>query len=630
MLDSADFDAFYADARERLLHQTFALTGDLRASQASVRDAFIGAWHHWRKVSRLDDRERWVRPLAWSYAQRRHGARLWHREKADDPELAQTLEALGKLPLTQRKMLLLSTLTQGSMEDLAREAGLPLESAQRELQVATSLFSAQRNVDPAGIRHALEALASPAGETSWPRATIIRRTGTRRRRTHLLVGVVATVGALVGSGIAVGYDGHTKPSLARHTTEPKPSAIVVSAAPEPPAELTRRELLSAAQVARLAPGLRWKVADTTENVEGDGRVLPCQLARFADPRSTGTLVRTYSGASADRPRRGAVPSAAYQATELSRTPKAAELAFDTTLGWYAGCTEDRVQLLSTHRVDGVGDEAVLVVLRSWADPSYTMVAGVARTGRVTTTMLSRLPAVPRDALPVQGSLLAAAVNSLCGSPGAGTCAGPPALATIPSIPTGQAPGMLGPVDLPPVTAVDETWVGTEPRLALVNAAATQCDNSSFGRPVTNALTRTFLFPRADLPDTFGLTETVGSLPADRAAAFVEAVRRRMGSCEDRNLGTQVVRVANSSTGSTDLTVWNLTVEISDQQTITYLMGIVRSGTSIAQVGFTPTREVRMGPGDFTDLMARALERLAQMPPPKGGKGGSGTADGARS
>ena len=57
-----EFDAFYKDARTRLLLQTYALTGDLPASRAAVRDSFVVTWHHWRKVSRLDDPEAWARP----------------------------------------------------------------------------------------------------------------------------------------------------------------------------------------------------------------------------------------------------------------------------------------------------------------------------------------------------------------------------------------------------------------------------------------------------------------------------------------------------------------------------------------------------------------------------------------
>ena len=36
-----EFDAFYKDARERLLMQTYALTGDLPAARSAVRDAFL-------------------------------------------------------------------------------------------------------------------------------------------------------------------------------------------------------------------------------------------------------------------------------------------------------------------------------------------------------------------------------------------------------------------------------------------------------------------------------------------------------------------------------------------------------------------------------------------------------------
>src|SRR5919112_4578421 len=102
-----DFDAFYKDARSRLLLQAYALTGDLPASRAAVRDAFVVTWHHWRKVSRLEDPEAWTRSRACTHAQRRHTAKLWHRERGLDPQAKATLDALAKLPLTQRRVLLL-------------------------------------------------------------------------------------------------------------------------------------------------------------------------------------------------------------------------------------------------------------------------------------------------------------------------------------------------------------------------------------------------------------------------------------------------------------------------------------------------------------------------------------------
>ena len=58
------FDAYYVETRTRLLHEAYALTGDAPAARAAVRDAFVVAWHHWRKVGVLDDRDGYVRPIA--------------------------------------------------------------------------------------------------------------------------------------------------------------------------------------------------------------------------------------------------------------------------------------------------------------------------------------------------------------------------------------------------------------------------------------------------------------------------------------------------------------------------------------------------------------------------------------
>ncbi|MCW2796215.1 hypothetical protein, partial [Nocardioides sp.] len=156
MRDPNEFDAFYLDARERLLLQTYALTGDLAASRGAVRHAFVVAWHHWRKVSRLDDPESWVRPIAWGQAHRRQTARLWHRDKALDLEVRATLDALGKLPLNQRKVLLLTQLATVSMDQMAREVGIPLDRAERELQTATAQFSMARDVPTTVIRTLFE------------------------------------------------------------------------------------------------------------------------------------------------------------------------------------------------------------------------------------------------------------------------------------------------------------------------------------------------------------------------------------------------------------------------------------------------------------------------------------------
>jgi hypothetical protein len=293
--------------------------------------------------------------------------------------------------------------------------------------------------------------------------------------------------------------------------------------------------------------------------------------------------------------------------------------FNRTLGWYAGCRDERVQLLSTRRLDRVGDEAVLLVLRDWDQPVRTIVVGVARTGRLTTTTTTRLPGAV--APPVQGParLLATAVDNLCSLPGGGACAQRPELRDVAPPPAGGVPGMLTEIDLPPVPGVDRPWVGTQPRRATRNVAATRCDLADFASaPMTNNLTRSFVIPGARLPAQFGLTETVGSLPRARAQAFVAGVRSRMAACPDQHLGTEVTPMHQVRAGRTDVSVWRVRTEISDQSAVVFLMGIARRDTSVAQVGFVPDGEVTLAPDTFVALVTRALDRLAAMPPPRKG------------
>jgi hypothetical protein len=175
--------------------------------------------------------------------------------------------------------------------------------------------------------------------------------------------------------------------------------------------------------------------------------------------------------------------------------------------------------------------------------------------------------------------------------------------------------MLSEVDLPPVAGVDRPWIGTEARVAHTNLAASRCDVTRFdAEPMKRNMTRSFVIPEARLSDLFGPTETVGQLAETQARTFVAGVRNRLGSCADRELGTDVVRVSDMSTRSQDLTVWHVTTEISDEKSVTYLMGILRDGGSVAQIGFVPDGKVQMAPGAFITLAHRALDRLPALAP----------------
>jgi DNA-directed RNA polymerase specialized sigma24 family protein len=616
MRRSDDFDAFYKETRSRLLLQTYALTGDLPAARSAVRDSFIVAWHHWRKVSRQDDPEAWVRPYAWSHAQRRHTGRIWHRDKTLDPEVRGTLEALGKLPLGQRKTLLLTHLASLSMGEMAEEAGMSRAEAEKKLQLAATQFSVHRSVPTTSIRPLIEALRGPVDAAHWPRPTIVRRAGAARRRTHTLIGVAVAAAAVVLSGTLVTDVDGVRASLDRDPLATSTSNGPASDDQSVPApeEFSGNDLLSTHEVEDHVAGRKWRELETSDNTDGDGLVLPCQQSRYADPRGMGALVRTFG----TTPRKGTEEASVFQLTEISDSARSARRAFNTTLEWYAGCTDRRLQLMTTRRVTHVGDAGNVLVLRSCAGQRPTMVVGVTRSGAITTTTMTWTPPEAAPSLDRAARLAAAAVNGLCARPEAGDCATRPGLAGSAPIPVGAAPGMLTEVDLPPVSRVMKPWVGTEPRRASVNVAATACDNTAFtGKQMSNNLTRSFVIPTASLPASFGITETVGTLPAARARAFVGDVRRQLEACPDRDrgLGTEVKQLAHRQSKARDLTVWRLTTELDDRRSVTYLMGIVREGTAVGQVGFVPDPGVTMGPGDFVALVSRAGERLPAMPPP---------------
>ena len=634
MRSPESFDAFYASTRDRLLHETYALTGDLAAARTAVRDAYVVAWHHWRKVGTRDDREAWLRPQAHGRARRRHTARLWHRDKGLDPEARATLDALARLTGVQRQLLVLTSLSPLPLADIARTVGLTRTEAERELQTATAQFSLHRDVPSTDVRTLLEALAEPLRDVRWPRATIIRRNGAARRRTHTAAGAaVAVVAVLVSGSVVAGGAGAQPTSLAggRMTQEPtvtasvpEPSTVAATTAP-----LAEDALLATDQVTRFGRKLDWAEAGTSDNLGGDGLVLPCQRERFADPRGVDALTRSWKGTSEAvvrtkvrrkgkvrvRTRRvEEVRAEATQLVERSADPQRAKAAYDTALAWYAGCQDPRTQLMTTRSVRRIGDAAAQFRYRTWGKEPTTFSVGLARSGSlVVTTAVRAVAGQVDDRAALTG--LAAAVNAVCGTDGSRTCAGRPRSAATDPLPVGDPPGLLSAVDLPPVEVVRGPWVGTEPAPVRTNLAATRCDNTSFaGQGFKRALTRTFLFPESPRCGQLGLTQTAGTLPSvARARQFVEGVRASIRRCGAENLGTDVTALAASSARHQQLQAWALTIEVSDVQTFPFLMAVLRDGRTVSQVGFTPDGKMTMTRADFVALSRRALERLSNLP-----------------
>ena len=603
MVREESYDSFYRATRRQLLHQAFALTGDLPAAQSAVRDAYVGAWQHWRKVRRLEDPLDWVRPRAWQLAQRRHTARIWHRNKGLSEEHTQVLDALSKLPVAQRRVLLLVELAGLDLTHAARELGVTTDVATQNLHRATAQLTDALGTDETGIRHRIVALDTLLDNAALPRGPIVRRAGRKRRQGQALVGAVVAVAVALGAG-AVAYQPSATEAVDLHLVKPKKQVDETALSASAP---TAHNLLDRDQIRRLGLSQTWEVTHTGNNTSGDGINTVCQQSRFADPDGYAAIVRSFQAAGS--PRRTAV-----QTVEVSKTEKQAQEGFRTTVGWYSGCRVGRLQVLNAYRVDNIGDEADVLMVRIWKKPDTTMSVAVARTGRVTTsTVGTSVGTSPPPAQQITQSL-ADAVAMLCGRSGSQDCAKRPTYRVVPPPPSGEERGILAVADLPPVGRIAQPWVGTAPAPARVNPSATTCDRADFTKSgARTTRTRTYLIPEASLPARFGLSETYGVFRSTKAAAkFLTDVRAKVARCEDRDLATKVTNATRQRTSTLDLSTWDLSTEVAKDRSVRFRLGFVRVGRTVAQLTFAPSPADDVTATSFNALLVRAGDRLREL------------------
>jgi DNA-directed RNA polymerase specialized sigma24 family protein len=598
------FDAFYRTTRTSVLHQAFALTGDLPAAQAAVRDAYVAAWHHWRKVSRLDDPRDWVRPHAWQLAARRHTARIWHRSKGIPEDHKRVLDALGKLSSTQRRVLLLSVLAEVPLPLAARELGLTREVTERHLEAATAAFAGALELAPSDVRRPLAALAGSVRDASLPRPSIVRRAGRKRRQLHTLGAVVAAAVVAVAAG-GFAYAPTVDHATAVHLLRPQPQQGAHAGGPL--GLPTAAQLLDRDQVRRLGMDQDWTVLGTDNNTSGDGINTICQQQRFADPDGLSALVRRFKAS-------GHPSRTAIQTVEISKSTKQAEDGFRTTVGWYAGCQVARLQLLDAYRVDNIGDEATILSIKVWSKPVTTYAVAVARVGDVTTsTVVKTVGGRPTPPGQVAQSL-ADAVSMLCGRSGAAECAKQPTFEVVPPPPSGRLRGVLAVADLPPVGRIDKPWVATAPQVVGKNPAATTCDRADFAHGgASHVVSRTYLIPQAKLPARFGLTETYGEFPASaKAASFLSGVRTSVAGCEKRDLATKVLDAHRYAERGMDVSLYTLQTEVSNREKVRFRVGFVRLGNRVAQLNFAPGPRDDISYEQFRSMLFRAGDRLREL------------------
>ena len=607
------FDSFYAGSRRSLVLQTFALTADLPAAHAAVRDAYTSAWQHWRKVSALEDPMRWVRPKAWQLAQRRHDARLRRRNEALSTAHNAVLDAIGNRPSSQRNALLLTHLAALTPRQVAHEMGITPAAAEALSDEATDGFATDLGVDPERVPSRLLSLSIASNPDKLPRGPVLRRAGTHRRHSSNAIAVAAAT----ATAIAAGAFAYQVPHDDVATRTPPPTAVPSQASEDVDDGLPSPDkLLDEDQITRLGLDQDWRVTDTHDNTQGRGINTTSQQERFADPDGISALVRNFEAKG--KPRRSAV-----QTMEVSESAAQARKAYRTTVGWYAGCQVGRLQLLTAYRVDNIGDRADALLLRVWEKPVTTYSVAVARTGRFVTSTVGETVGAKTAPPSEIAQSLADSVAMVCPVGGFRDCSERPSVAVVPPPPSGEERGILAVADLPPVGAVQKHWVGTDASPTRINPSATICDRADFAdRGAQRTRTRTFLIPDAKLPDRFGLSETYGVFRSPTAAAsFLREIRGRMSRCEDRNPAAAVSepRSVHPPRSPMDSSVWELDTEISDDASVLFRLGFVRAGDTVTQVTFSPTVSQDMPPARFDALVARAGDRLRELERPESGR-----------
>jgi hypothetical protein len=597
-----EFDAFYHDTRRQVLHQTYALTGDLGAAILAVQDAYAHAWQHWPKLRQSDPLVQ-VRPEAMRLATLRRGTHLLRRKRRADTD-TELLSALGSLSATARRLVLLQTAGGLDLAGAAREVGLTADDAVDVTDRAVTELEDTLNASTGEIEQRLHDLRRITDAATLPRASIIRRSGTRRKHRNTLVAVAASAAVIGAAGYVV-----TAPADGRaEDLHPAREQIgQESAADETEIGASEEQLLSTPQVVHLDLEARWTVADTSSDLDALEPYATCAQARYGTSQLREAWVRTFNGG-------GKVRQNAIEAIEVARTKAAARRSYRTQLGWYASCLVPRVQLLGAYAADREGTDIRILVLRKWSDPVRTITVGIARSGFITSTFVHQVERPEGPKVSAFADILDDSLGLLCESTG-GMCQLAGDVHSVAPPVTKDGRGFLGVVDLPPVANLAKVWDAVDIGPTRRNPSATLCDEAEFnGKGVSGVQSLVYVVPDAgQLPATFGISETIATFGSEkRATGYLKRLENRIRTCEDRRLTASVHGPHRAADGAIKVRSWSMSFEVSSSKTVDYRLALVRNGSRVAQLSFTPVGKYDVTGRSFNALAIRAGQRLDEL------------------
>ena len=594
-----EFNSFYSTTFSDAVQVTYAVCGDRQVAFEATVDAYRRAWRDWTKI-RNHHPLGWVRNEAWKLTALSRGTHPLRRKHEEDSD-TQLLEALAELSVDDRRLIVLMTLGNTDLEEASREVGVPAEEGIESVTTALASLEGALRQSIDTIERRMHALASATEALAVPPAATVRTAAKRGRQRNTVLLVAAAVVAILGGGF-VATDGD---ALASNSALPnrqkigaeRPDVLLDSE------KIDKGNLLSSAQVSTLDPASTWKVDGTDENVDNTTPYATCPTKRYADKDPLKVFVRTFSGT-------GDSDERVAQAIEVSRSDEIASKTYERLVQWYSDCEHPRVQLVDSYTVEREFGDFQILRLRSHRSPERTFTVGFSHSGTVTSTLVHEADGASGPSIRVFARTLNDSVVKVCKDSG-GVCTDKILVKRTDPPPTSDAPSFLGIVDLPPIRKIDKVWAGA-PVPAKTNPAATQCDGASFtGKDVTRAESRIYvLYGATTLPKQFGVAETVGRFSSDdKAKAFVATATKRLNACSDNNLSARIDQHESFKSGSYAGDVWRVSVEVTKGNRAYYRMSLIRHGSDVAQVTFTPAGTYDISQKTFKAMAVRAATRL---------------------
>lgn len=614
------YAAFYRDSRARLLVQVYAYCGDTEVAQRALSDAYVAAAHHWRKLALLPDPDPWMRERAFraTHSAQNRARKPWYvRAKKTADEHRDLLLVLQSLAPVDRQLLILRWLAGHDQALAARESGLTDEAATASLQAsADHLRCVAADPSPDAISSALASLRHDLTAEPAELASRLRREGNRRRHTHMTLAGLLSLALVIGAGaLTAAKSPLTKAPEASAPTPSSPSATTPDQnKPDPPERVPKltfdaSELTPLRDMRKLRTPRPWRLSGTSPDFGVTTPYDDCLVAVPSDPRAEHSLVRTFESSPGRR------PLVATQSLEVSRSTAAADRNYLRLVKTYSGCLADNHQVERYALMRGVGDAGSLITMR-YVDRRgiHHQQVAIAKSGSSVITWIVDSPSAAPVLVTRLVVLTASSVHRVCAA-AAGSCGRRPYLAVEQPPPRlDRATGFLTAVDLPVFDDLTDPWVPTRLRTARVNPAATECDRADFvGAGAQQVRARSFVVPDAQrLPSIFGMTETVGRFASiDDAAAFLDQVDTSVQGCNERQVSLRVNATSPIAVTRGNGRTYEIILSASESRTITFRVALIRVGTQVAQITFTPSTRFDMSPEEFDRVVQRAALRVTQ-------------------